>query len=453
MIKNEQFHIIKTLRQEIAREISKPLRFGLILLAVLIVGFGGWGIFAKIDKAAIAIGEIAVVGNNKVVQHLEGGVIEKILVKEGDIVKEGDALIKLSKTSASANVEIFESTLYSSIAEYSRLVAERDGLDAVKYPDSWLTNKEKYKTFIETQDQIFKERKTSYDGKIGIINERINQLDSEIKGLRSQLVAAHQQLGYTSDQVAQAEKLFENKNTTITRVLDAKTRKSQIEGSIGELTSSIAKAEQAISENKLNKINIKNETLNEILQQIKEVQSKMNEFKERGGAATDTLSRTEIRAPISGIVKDMKFKTAGSAGVIPPNSEVLTIVPTSDEMIAEIKISPNDIDVVRTPNLKTRVRLSAYSARHIPMLDGVLTYVSADAFHDPQTGMNFYKGKVSIDISLLKKYTQGNNDVNHEQYLYPGMPVEVYIVTGERSPLSYLIEPIRNDFRRAFREE
>jgi HlyD family secretion protein len=444
---------VSEFQKEVSVVISKPVKFGLILLLVLVVGAGGWLVFAKLDKAAIAVGEIVPGGNNRVVQHLEGGVIEQILVKEGDVVKKGDILVKLSQKSAGANFEIYDSALNSSVAEYIRLSAEREGLDKIKFPEEWLKNPEKYSNYIQSQTQIFDERRISILGKTSILDERTNQLQSEIKGLNSQLSAARNQLQYTTSQVQVVEKLLAGGNTTMSRLLDLKTRRSEIEGRIGELTSSIAKSEQAISENKLNKINIQNENLNEVVEKMKEAQNRINELKERGGTASDTLSRTEIRAPADGIIKDLKFKTAGSAGVIPPNSEVLTIVPIADEMVAEVKINPTDIDVVRKPDLKTRVRLSAYSARHIPMLDGVLKNVSADIFKDQATQQNYYKGRVKIDISTLDRYLKDNKSVNHEQYLFPGMPVEVYIVTGERSPLSYMLDPLRSDMRKAFKEE
>jgi HlyD family secretion protein len=451
--KKQESKIVSQFQKEVSIVISKPVKFGLILLLILVFGAGGWLVFSKLDKAAIAIGEIVPSGNNRIVQHLEGGVIEEILVKDGDLVKKGDILIKLSQKSAGANFEIFDSALNSSIAEYARLSAEREGLDKIKFPDKWLKNPDKYGSYIQSQTQIFDERRSSLLGKINILDERTNQLQSEITGLKSQLSAARQQLQYTTSQVEVVEKLLASGNTTMSRLLDLKTRRSEIEGRIGELSSAIAKGDQSISENKLNKINIQNENLNEIVEKMKEAQNRINELRERGGTASDTLSRTEIRAPIDGIIKDLKFRTAGSAGVIPPNSEVLTIVPTTDEMVAEVKINPTDIDVVRKPDLKTRVRLSAYSARHIPMLDGVLKNVSADIFKDQATQQNYYKGRVQIDISLLNKYLKDNKSVNQEQYLFPGMPVEVYIVTGERSPLSYMIDPLRSDLRKAFKEE
>ena len=306
---------------------------------------------------------------------------------------------------------------------------------------------------MTSQNKIFEERVKGYKGKLDIFDERVNQLGSQIGGIKSQIVAAQKQLEYTSREIEAVQKLLASGNTTMTRMLDLKSRKSEIEGRIGELKAAAAKTEQEISENKLNKINIKNDSLNEVVEKIKEAEGKMSEFKQRGGTASDTLSRTEIRAPVTGVVKDIKYKTAGSSGVIPPNGEVLTIVPMADELVAEVKILPTDIDVVRKPNLKTRIRISAYSARHIPMLDGVLVNVSADSFKDVQTQKEFYKGRVTIDTKLLKKYLQDNKDVNQEALLYPGMPVEVYIVTGERSPISYLFEPIMNDARRSFREE
>jgi len=449
----EEFTKIKQYRGEVFSAIHKNVRFGFILMILFVVGFGGWAVFARIDKAAVATGEIVSSDSNKVVQHLEGGVIEKILVHEGDRVKAGDVLVKLSSTSATANKEIYVGALYTGQAELARLNAERDGIQAVKYPDEWYKNPDVFKPYMDTQNKIFQERNSGYQGKLNVLDEKTNQMQSEIKGMKSQLAAARTQLQYTISEQQTVERLLQNGNTTMSRLLELKAKHSEIEGRIGALNSEIAKGEQGISENKLNKINVKNDFLNEVVQQIKEVQAKTNEFKERGSTATDTLTRTEIRAPISGVVKDMKYKTADSSGVIPPNGEVLTIVPEDGKMVAEVKIAINDIDIVRKPNLKTKVRLSAYSARHIPMLEGVLQFVSADSFKDERNQQSYYKGRVSIDTSPLKKYLGDKPEIEQSNYLYPGMPVEVYIITGERSPMSYLLDPIRNDMRKSFREE
>ncbi|MDX1949047.1 MAG: HlyD family type I secretion periplasmic adaptor subunit [Rickettsiales bacterium] len=419
--------------------------WGIFLIITLLGGFGAWLVLAKIDRATVAVGEIIPGGNNKVVQHLEGGIIEKLNVREGATVNEGDVLIILSKTSASANREIVEGSLDAAVAEYSRLVAERDFATKVTYPSAWYNNP-KFAEFMKSQNTIFFERQKAVRGKISILEERNNQLQSEIRGIRSQITSAEEQLRFNNQEMQTAQNLLASGNTTMTRVLGLKSRKAEIEGRIGELRSSVSRAEQTISENKLSMVNVRNEILNEVVEKIKEVQAKINELKERSTAASDTLNRTEIIAPISGIIKDLKFKT--ESGVIPPGAEIMTIVPLGDDLIAEVHIPPIDRDVVY-PGLEARIRLSSYSARHVPMMPGKLTYVSPDIFKDPQTQQAHYKGRVDIDLTDLPQYLHGN----HEQLLYPGMPVEVYITTGARSPLQYLIEPVTNTFRKSFREE
>jgi HlyD family type I secretion membrane fusion protein len=445
MYKNEK---ILEYRSEIKQRIRKTVRVGFILILIVFGGFGAWGYFAKVDKAAIASGQIITNGDNKVVQHLEGGIIEKILVTEGDKVKEGDVLISLSKTAVGASVQIVESSLANSYAEYYRLVAERDGLPKVSYPKEWLEPKvkEKYEQYVFAQNKIFEERTRAYKGKVEILQERTKQMSSEISGIRAQISSSNSQLEYVKREIVQVEKLLSQGNTTMTRLLSLRSRKAEIEGNIGQLRSTVSKTEQAISENKLNIINIKNENLNEVAQKIKEVQSQIDELSGKETATSDTLNRTEIRAPISGTVKDIKFKSAG--GVVKAGEDILTIVPDTGDLIAEVRISPNDIDIV-APGKPARVRLSTYSARYVPMLNGTLTYVSPDIFKDERTQQNYYNGKITINIDEAKQYI--NKDV--KQILFPGMPVEAFITAGSRSPLFYLIEPVTKTFRRSMRED
>lgn len=441
---------VRELKSEIMKLARPQILLGLLIFVILFFGLGSWSVIARIDKAALALGEVIPSGNKQVIQHLEGGIIKELHVNEGDKVEKNQVLVTLSKTSASANKEIVETTMNAALAEYYRLVAERKEQNSISFPKEWQRkeNAHKYQEYIDSQTQVFNERRKSYKGRVSILKERSNQLGSEIKGLQSQISSARTQLEYTDREMAVVERLLATGNTTMARLLALKSRKAEIEGRVGELRASVSRAKQAISENKLSIINQKNEMINEVTEKIKELQATINEYKERKTAATDTLERTEIRASISGIIKDLKFKT--EAGVIPPGAEIMTIIPQDEGFLAEVKISPIDIDIVH-PGLKSRVRLSSYSARHIPMLNGELTFVSADTLLDEATGENYYKGKVKIDISKMNEYLQEEKDEN--MILYPGMPVEVYITTGLRSPLSYLIDPITQTFRRSFLEE
>jgi HlyD family type I secretion membrane fusion protein len=437
---------ISQMRKEALEAAKHPIKIGMILFIVVFVGLGGWGLLAKIDKAAISLGQIAPAENNKVVQHLEGGIIEKILVKEGDKVKAGDVLVRLSRASVEANATIAEGAFLSSQAEYYRLLAEKDNKQKIEFPAEWQQpeNVEKYKQVAEAQNQIFYERRNALIGRIKILEERNSQMQNQISGTQSQISSNKRQLVLIEDELKAAETLLASGNTTKSRVLAIKRGKAQLEGSIGELTSSIARIQDSISENKLTIVNQKNEYINEVVEKLKEVQKELNESRERASATSDMLARTEIRAPINGIIKGMKFKT--ESGVIAPGAEILTIVPTDDNMIAEVRINPNDIDVVHV-GMQCKVRITAYSSRSTPALFGELLYVSADSFIDERTNQRYYSGKVSIDMTKLTEKEKAKTQ------LYPGMPVEVFIKTGARSPISYLLEPLFTTFRRSFREE
>ena len=432
--------------KELKDFIKKPVRYGLICFIALFVFVGGWAAFAPLDSAAIAVGTVVLGENKKLVQHLEGGIIKELYVSDGDTVKEGDMLVRLDETKAKANWEIFTGQLMSATVLEDRLISERDGFKKIEFRKSVLSeksNNSEMKKHVDAQERLFNARNEALTGQIGVFNQRIKQLGDEIDGLESQKVAAETQLSLIKEEIVAVKKLVEEGLAQKPRLLALKREQAQLTGRIGEFTALIARAGQSITENELSIINLKNEKRGEVVSELRKIQAEIADLRERVGATKDILNRIEIIAPRSGIITDLKFHTIG--GVISPGQEVLSIVPQDDELIIEAQVKPTDIDLVRK-GLDARVRLSAYKARTVPIMEGKIISVSPDRFIDKYTGIGYYSSKVRITKESMA-------ELGKDIELYPGMPAEVLIVTGTKTPLGYLIDPITAYIDKAFREE
>lgn len=295
---------------------------------------------------------------------------------------------------------------------------------------------------LEGEIKLFKTRKKSIEGQLGLLSQKKGQYRKQIEGLRAQQRATNKRIRYINDELKSTEILYKKGIVSKIRYLDLKKQMAELEGDKGEYISSIAQAQQSIGETDMEIINTKTQWLNTIVEELQQVQTEIVNLQERIVAADDVLRRTVIVSPQNGVVTDMKFYTKG--GVIPPNAPIMDIVPQDDELVVEARVNPQDIDVVHA-GLKAKVVLSAYKQKKVPMLHGEVIYVSADSFLDQMTGMSYYKARVRIDAKELEAL----KDVK----LYPGMPAETYIVTGSRTFFQYLVSPITDSMRRAFRED
>ena len=423
---------------------SKPIIIGVWSTFFLFGTFFLWSIIAKIDSTAIAESRVVLSSNKKTIQHLEGGIIDEIFVKDGDLVITGQELIRLSETSSKANQDLLNKQLASLKATKIRLEAERDEKNM---PD-FSVIKQKFKggnefdKIIRGERELFATRKKSIIERVGILNQKINQLNEEIAALKAQQEAVSERFDLTKSEFGSLSKLYQEGIISRTDFINLKKEMAELEGSKGEYVANISKVQQAISEAELEITNIKTERLNEVIKELQEVQSKVGDLEERIIASSDVLERTIIRSPYSGIVNASKFHSHG--GVIAPGTEIMEIIPQDDELIIEARVSPQDIDVVHV-GLKAKVRLSAYKAKAVPPLRGEVINVSGDSVLDQVSGVTYFAAKIKINPKDLKNL----KDVR----LYPGMPAESYIITGSRTFLAYLFDPITVSMRRAFREE
>jgi HlyD family type I secretion membrane fusion protein len=424
-----------------------PIYFGMAVCAVFFGIFGLWAATAPLDSAAIAPGTVVLASNKKTVQHLEGGIIDKILVKEGDVVTKGQELIRLNSTTADAREVLLTNQIIAAETRESRLKAERNGANEIIFTDSITkyNNNPELAEIIDGENRLFYSHKQMIEGQTDILNQRIYQKGEEINGLQELVISMVQRLQFITEEKNNVAKLVKKQQATKPRLLALQRKHAELKGIKGQYQANIAQAKQAITESEQEKLNLKTNMLNKVEEQLRETQNQLSDLYERRRAATDILDRTVIAAPQSGVIANMQYHTADSSGVIPPGSPILDIVPQDDTLLIEARVSPIDIDVVRK-GLKSRVRLTAFKSRSVPTLIGEVIHVSADKLIDPNTGIPYYKAKIEIDEQMLASLAE------HIE-LYPGMPADVLIVTGERTFIEYLLSPISDSINKAFKEQ
>lgn len=413
---------------------------GGLLIVILFLGFLGlWSFVAPLQSAAIAPGVLTVHSQRKTVQHLEGGIVSRIHVSEGQQVEAGDILIQLDDTQARANLELLAARLFTARAEESRLQAERDGLPEIVFPSSLGHVKAAgLEEILESQRNIFSVRRQSLEGQIAILERRIEQFEEEIKGLSGLAEAENEQLRLLKDEMDSYQTLLDKNLTGKAPLRELQRAEAELLGDRSQNLAAIARSRQGIDEARLQIIEARTRHLNEAVELLRKTQSGIHDLTEQIKAAEDVLRRTEIRSATRGTIVNLQIHSQG--GVISPGQSLMEIVPDEDRIIVEARIDPVDIDVVK-PGLLAHVRLSAYSYRNILPARGKVVTVSADRLTDGLTHLPYFLARIELE-GLAEE------DVE----LYPGMQAEVMIVTGERSLADYLIWPVRQSFRRAFRE-
>lgn len=410
------------------------------LAGLLIIGCGGWAAQASLAGAAIAPGQIAVKRQVKEVQHRDGGIIAEIRVSNGDRVREGDVLVKLDETDTRVELSIIRSQLTELTGVYSRLQAERDGEAEVAFPEGFGST-DGSSGVIAGEMKLFLDNRAMRDSQKEQLSLQAEQLRDQIKGMEAQLASNQAEHTLLLDDITLMRKLLERKLTEGSRVRQMERELARIEGQRGEIEARVAQARGQISETELKIIAIDQELKATAQTQIRDIDARIAELREREIAAVDRLSRTELRAPASGLVYDLAVHTVG--GVIGSGETILSLVPEDEEMMVEVRVSPTDIDQV-TIGQPARLRLTAFNQRTTPEFEGQVTAMAAAATRDPVSGRDFYLGTVEISSDLAPL---------GDKVLIPGMPVDVLLVTGERSALSYLVKPFTDQMAKAFREE
>ncbi len=418
-------------------------------IAVILLFFGSfflWGFFAPLSGAAIATGLVTVDTNRKAVQHLEGGIVQDILVKEGDRVNEGDLLMRLDDTRTSASVDLVLGQYRSTLARVASLQAEQSDLPMPIYPTELTDAKDdsEVREILDSQTNLFRSRQTSLQGQVDVLNQQVKQFEEEISGLEAQKNSETAQLELIREEIKGVQELLDKGLERKPRLLALQREGAEIEGRIGQYTAEIARAKQSVLENELNIRDIINRFKTQSAEQLREAETQQADLAERLRASENQQMRTDIIAPRTGTVVNLQVHTIG--GVIQSGQTVLEIVPIEDTRIVEARVNPRDIDEV-TSGQKAQVILTAYNSRRTPYLDAEVTQVSADILQDKVTGEMYYQARVSVDMKPLLE-----DDRFSSIALIPGMPVEVMIKTKERTALEYILAPLKSTLRRGARE-
>lgn len=421
--------------------VGRYLLAGFIIIFALVGGVGVWAAQTEIAGAVIAQGTVVVESNVKKVQHPSGGIVGEIFVKNGDFVHAGDLLLRLDETLTRANLQMITKQLSELTIQEARLIAERDHTSEVLLPAGLSVTDADIDEILKGERNLFQSRRDSREGQKSQLRERISQLDQEFAGISGQIDAKAREIQLIAKQLQDLETLEEKKLVTAATMVALRREAARLEGEYGQLKSSAAQTRGRVTEIELQILRIDQDARTEIVKELRDTQSKIAEYGERRVAAEDQLKRVELKAPQSGMVHQLSVHTVG--GVINAGETVLLIVPDSDKLVVEAKISPHDIDQVIASST-AMLRFAAFNTRTTPELVGNIKSISADLAQDPRTGDSYYTGRIEITEGELKRLNGSK--------LVPGMPAEVHIKTHDRTALSYLVKPIEDQFSRAFRE-
>ncbi|MEQ8709838.1 MAG: HlyD family type I secretion periplasmic adaptor subunit [Rhodospirillales bacterium] len=424
-------------------DLRAPVLGGILVIGLFFGLFGTWAVTASLSSAAVAPGVVSVAGSKKVIQHLEGGIVRSIAARDGDVVAADQVLVTLEDTQARSAVQTLRSRRDSYLAEETRLVAERDGLKTLSFPPELTSRMDDpaVRSILTGQENMFRARLNAQTGQQSILEQQIAQFQEEISGLQEQISSENRQIALIEEEIRDLETLNAQGLGRKPRLLEKKREASQIAGSRAAHRSEIARTRQSIGETQIRINEIRTEFLNSVISDLRDVQSQLFEVREQLRSAEDVLRRTVIRAPIAGTIVNSTVFTDG--GVIRPGEPLMEMVPTGDKLIVEARVQPSDIDVVST-GLTAEVRLSAFSQRSSAPVKGRVIGVSADGIEDEKTGETYYLTRIEL--------TEDIGNVIPGAILQPGMQAEVLIVTGERTFMDYVTQPLLQSFQKSLRE-
>jgi HlyD family secretion protein len=425
------------------RSIYRLTLLGVIGLIVVVGGIGGWAVTTEISGALIAPGSIVVDSDVKKVQHPTGGVIGALNVRDGDSVHAGDVVVRLDETMLRANLSIVSNGLDELIARAARLTSERDSLDEVRMPAVFEDRQSDPYVMksMEGERRLFAMRRAARAGQKEQLQQRIVQLNEEVKGLTAQQGAKGQEIELIQRELSGVSELWDKKLIQLTRLTALEREAARIGGERAQLIATMAQSRGKVAEINLQIFQIDQDLASDVSKELREVEAKIGEFSERKVAAEDQLKRIAVRAPQDGIVHELNVHTVG--GVVGPGEQMMLIIPAHDTLSVEAKIAPQDIDQLALGQTAS-LRFSAFNARTTPQLDGVVSRVSANTTTDQRTGQSYYTIRIGIPPSELARF----GDVK----LVPGMLVESFIKTSDRTVSSYLMKPLADQVMRAFRE-
>lgn len=419
------------------------LLMGTATACMLVFGVGGWAATTELAGAVIAPSILVVDSNVKKVQHPTGGVVDVLRVRDGDHVRAGDLLVRLDETVTRANLAVVQKDLTELVARRAREEAERDGVESIVFPAELLAQRgdPEVASVVTGEERLFAMRRSARDGQKAQLRERIGQLKEEVQGLNEQIVAKNLETELIAQELKGVRELWQKNLVPLTRVTALERDNARLSGERGALIAALAQAKGKISETELQILQVDQDLRAEVGRDLAEIRAKISELVEKRVAAQDQLKRIDVRSPQDGTVHQLSIHTVG--GVVAAGEPMMLIVPEGDALTVEAKIAPQDIDQVQIGH-KAVLRFTAFSRRTTPELNGEVSRISADISQDEKTGTSFYTVRITLPESEIARL----NGLK----LVPGMPVESFIQTGERTVVSYLTKPLRDQLMKAWRE-
>jgi epimerase transport system membrane fusion protein len=416
---------------------------GFTIMLLFFGAAGGWTALAPVESAAVAPGVVKVSGDRKLIQHLEGGIISELDAANGDIVKAGKVLIRLDDTQAKAQLDLVQNRIATREALAARLRAERDDKTEIEFGPTLLANSASAaKDAVVTQRDVFAARRHNLEDERIILGQRRHQAEEEIAGLEKLIATEDKQIEALEGETRDLETLLKKALTTRERNLFLRRQQREIEGERATNIAAIARARSAMSEIDAQILNLSTVRLKDAVEELSKVEADLFDLKQQERSANDVLARTNVAAPVDGIVMDLKVHTTG--GVVKPGETLMTVVPLGQQLVVEAMVRPEDVETI-APGQPAHVSFPAFARYNLPSLDGVVDIVSADRMIEERSGAPYFAATVVIDQDELANL-EGRK-------LLPGMTSEVMISTGARTVLAYLAEPITQNFRRALREK
>jgi HlyD family secretion protein/epimerase transport system membrane fusion protein len=432
---------MRRVRADLARATRSARFLGYAAAVILLGTLGWWASVAELASAALAPGVVSPDGHRKTIQHLEGGIVRAIHVREGDRVAVGDKLVTLSDIMARASHRELRERSGDLIATEARLVAEKNGDEEIVFPAE-LTgmNDIDPRRLINDQMALFESRRATSKGREQILSQRIRQVEEEISGLNEMIAAEDRQTALIDQEIEGVQRLYDQGLERLPRLLALDRAKAEIEAQRASNRAKVARNEQEIGETRMQLLTMHEQEREKVNEELTKVRAALAELRSQLSARQDVLKRTVITAPIAGRVMNVRVTT--ETGVVAAGEPLLDIVPDEATLIVDAQIKPVDIDNVE-PGMRARVVLTAYRQRNLPQIHGILRSVSADSLVEERTGRAYFLAKIEVDQGDLARLTNG---------LMPGMPADVMIMTGEQTLLDYIIRPLAESVRRSFRD-
>jgi len=427
----------------LSRAIRGPKVIGYAAIVLFFGGFGAWATIASLASAAIAPGLVSPDGSRKTVEHLEGGIVREIRVREGDHVKAGQVLVVLEDVRARAEFEELQERFVHLISIEARLLAELADADSIAQPaqlDDY--DAEIFRPALSAQQRLFESRRATLKGRELILGQRILQLEAEIGGLQEVVAASNEQLELIAQEIEGQEALYEKGLSRLPKLLALKRAQAGVRAERATSRASIARIEQSIGETRLQLLTMWEERREKVAEELSQVRTELAAVRSQLPVRKDVLNRTIVTAPLGGIVMNVQVTTA--TGVVQPGEPLLDLVPDDAHLVIDAYVKPTDMDMVHTGQ-EARVLFTAYGQRNLPQIFGKLRSISADRMIDEHTGEPYFLAKVEVDPLELERIAP---DIE----LSPGMPADVMILTGERTILDYLIRPFTESLTKSFRE-